>query len=152
MIRALVSCLVLTACLGVTDAVRAADDPAQPGTSWEGVLKMVDPKGKDDLKLTSTEWVLTITARDGKKFVGEVRQGKGKKTFKIEGKVEENGVADFVITERVKALGADDLVGNARYHGTFKNDKFIGKFSIPGDNPRGGILQLNLKKPNSKSQ
>lgn len=130
-----------------------ADDLAQPGTRWVGNKKTADPKDKKknrgEIKYSSTEFVLIIKERDGKKFKGETRQGKEKdqRVKTVEGTISEKGVADFRVTERLKGATADDNVDNFRHHGTFKDDQYIGKFTVPGNDLRWGEINLTLEKP-----
>jgi hypothetical protein len=133
----------------------AADDPVQPGTRWVGNVKKADPEGKGKKKrieLTSVETTLIVKSRSGKEFSGEMRVGKEKdpRITEIAGTIDEKGVADFRVTERLKGAKADDVVDNRRYHGTFKDDQFQGKWIVPGNDPRGGTIELKLEKPTSK--
>lgn len=156
MMRVLVACLAIFSLCVAADAVRAAEDLAQPGTKWVGVRKTADPKDKGKkkgkIKYTSTEFELHIKTRDGKEFTGETRQGKGNdvRIKGVAGTIDDKGVADFRVTERLKGAKADDIVDNARHHGTFKGEQFVGYFLIPGNDVRGGEIELKLEKPEKK--
>jgi len=133
-----------------------ADDLVQPGSRWVGYIKKADPEGKGKKKrieLTSIEAILIVETRSGKEFTGEMRVGKEKDRHitKFEGRIDEKGVADFRPTERLKGATKDDIINNRRNHGTFKDDLFKGNWFVPGNDPRGGIIELKLQKPESKN-
>ncbi|HET6424251.1 MAG TPA: hypothetical protein VFG20_11245 [Planctomycetaceae bacterium] len=145
--------LCLGACLQQAPC-HAAEDELQPNSRWVGSIKTANPEGrgkKKRVKLTSSEMVLIIKTREGKEFTGESHKDKGQRVHKIAGTINEKGIADWRVTERGKGATADDVVDNARIHGTFKNGEFKGYFIVPGNDTRGGEIELKLVKPEDKN-
>jgi len=131
--RAVCGLFSLSVMLAVAPSVSVADDPAQPGTRWVGSAKRANPERdgkKVRVEYASTELALTIKTRTGKEFTGQFRVGPGKdaRVGEVGGTIDEKGVADFRITKRSEKGTVNDTVDNWRCHGTFKDDKFIGKF------------------------
>lgn len=147
--------LMFLICLGfgVSNGL-AAEDEVQPNSRWVGSIKIANPEGrgkKKKVKLTSEEYVLIIRTRDGNNITAEVHQDKGQKISQVSGTINEKGIADWRLTERGKGTKAKDLVDNARAHGTFKNGEFKGYFIVPGNDARGGEIELKLVKPEEKN-
>lgn len=129
-----------------------AEDLAQPGTRWIGSIKRANPErvGKKIVnKLSTTEAALVIRSRDDKSFTADFFWGK-EDGVGVKGTIEKNGSVVFRVIKDLKKTESNDLVDNARLQGSFKDDQFIGRYIIPGNDARSGEIKLELQKPEKK--
>jgi hypothetical protein len=149
-LRAAISLLVVGLFIGGT--ATWAGDLAQPGTRWVGAIKRANPEraGKKIVtKVSSTEAALVIRNRDEKEFTADFFWGKDDGVG-VKGTIEKNGSVTFRVVKDLKKTDSKDLVDNARLHGSFKNEQFIGRYIIPGNDARSGEIKLELQKPEKK--
>jgi hypothetical protein len=122
-----------------------AEDLAQPGTSWEGSVKLVEvEKGRP--KFSSTDSRLVIRTRDGDKFSGEFWCATNSRGLAIEGSVDKKGTVRFKVTKEIRGEWRKDLVANAAFLGKLKDKEIAGRFGVPGNNARYGEIRVQLKE------
>lgn len=140
MLRAAV--VLAAAAGGVAAAPLPPSDPFMPGTRWAGELTQRGTLGGP----TAFSSVLTVTARDDDRFVGEIASVAGamRVNYVVKGTIARSAYREgyevrFRSTDVKYAEGAAPVL-NVAYGGTLSGDGIRGGWKLP-PTPHGGTLE-----------